>query len=87
MSKQSQAKEAQGYTTESKSCAICSHRQCKVELPAWMQRYNAVAVEQKRPIPYPMADYGRESEQRCGIGGFAIKKTATCDKWAARESS
>lgn len=77
MSKQSQAKEAQGYTTEPKNCGNCVWRKFDLELPAWMQ------------APENIGHYGErhkvEVRQRCGLGGFAIKKTATCQQWRAKD--
>jgi hypothetical protein len=28
---------------------------------------------------------GEEKNLRCGIGGFAVKKMATCNEWAAKD--
>jgi hypothetical protein len=27
----------------------------------------------------------KEKEKKCSIGGFAVKKTATCDQWYIKE--
>jgi hypothetical protein len=80
MSKQSEAKVAQGYRTEQQNCGNCQHRKCTVALPAWTEKYN-----QERPGSYTLERHGLETNQRCGIGGFAIRKTATCVKWARLE--
>lgn len=64
MSKQSEAKEAQGYVAKPvpSTCSNCKHYQSKVEvLRGYFQPYE------------------KESEIKCGLGGFAVKKTATCN--------
>ena len=80
MSKQDDAKKAQGYHTEPKNCSSCSHLEFKMELPMWMRIENAKDIENGKP-----AHYGHEYEAaknlRCGIGNFAVKKTAACEKW------
>ena len=65
MSKQSKAKEAQGYTMEQSTCANCTH-------------YSSKVVEIKGIFG---GVYCNESNKRCSIGGFAVKKTATCKKF------
>jgi hypothetical protein len=76
MSKQSEAKAAQGYRTEQRNCENCTHRRCERELPAWMRREN-----ERTPDYWRVERDGIESKQRCGLGDFAIRKTATCDHW------
>lgn len=39
MSKQSEAKEAQGYTREIKNCGNCAHFSCDVEMSEWNNNY------------------------------------------------
>lgn len=77
MSKQSEAKEAQGYRTALQNCGNCAHRDFQKELPAWMRRENERSVQ---PVWIEERD-GLEKSQRCDLGGFAIRKTATCDRW------
>jgi hypothetical protein len=80
MSKQAAAKEAQGYTTDKRNCSNCAHRQCDRRLPAWMQRENA-----RHPEHPTWGDHhAQEVNQRCGIGGFAVKATAWCNQWATK---
>ena len=81
-SKQAQAKEAQGYTTAANNCGNCTHMTSERALPAWMVRDSE---ERSRigMLPYPVETFGVERNLRCGIGGFAIKKTATCSKYKA----
>jgi hypothetical protein len=62
MSKQSEAKLAQGYSTKPMNCGNCAHR--------W----------------FMLGRHGVEREQRCEIGTFAIKKTATCAKHEWKEA-
>jgi hypothetical protein len=63
MSKQSEAKAKQGYTTDMMICGNCVHFK-SVQEP--MQGYPQFTVERNK---------------RCGIGGFAVKKTATCNEF------
>lgn len=79
MSKQQQAKEAQGYQEKPRNCGNCAHRAYEVVLSEWMRHTNSI---QRREI-YSADRHGSERNQRCGIGGFAIKKTASCAKWSA----
>lgn len=77
MSKQSEAKEKQGYLAKSPTCSGCANLKSDLELPTWMQEHN----EKRKAEGYPAA-YGDElcveKNLRCGIGGFAVKKTAVC---------
>lgn len=65
MSKQSDAKASQGYVAKPipKTCANCKHLKMEVE-------------EYK---DWMLRIYTKEKNIRCGIGGFAVKKTATCN--------
>jgi len=66
MSKQSQAKLAQGYEQKPipKTCANCIHFKSDKEVIK---------------SAYSSNQYTKESNLRCGIGGFAVKKMATCN--------
>ena len=80
MSKQEESKAAQGYTTAVKNCGNCAQLTSELALPAWMIRDN-VAREAAGIAPYyTLERHGEEKNFRCGIGGFAVKKTATCVK-------
>ena len=74
MSKQSEAKARQGYD-EKPIPSVCSR------------------CEHFRSDDTVMLDYGgwiKESNLRCAIGGFAVRKTATCKEWrlkAAKEEA
>lgn len=65
MSKQSEAKEAQGYNPKPipRICANCAHYRSESA-----KKYVGTAWESEF-----------ESNKRCGTGGFAVKKTATCN--------
>jgi hypothetical protein len=79
-SKQTLAREAQGYATTPKNCGNCAHRKSERTLPAWMVEANS-----RHARLYTIELHGRETNLRCGIGGFAIKKTASCLKWSGVE--
>lgn len=76
MSKHHVAMAAQGYTTELHNCGNCTHRQFDMEAPLWIRKggYSAEYIERNKA----------ETKQRCGIGGFAVKKAATCARWAPK---
>lgn len=64
MSKQSDAKSAQGYdpTPSARTCSKCAHYASDtVSMPGYMG-----------------GTYTKEMNIRCGIGGFAVKKMAVC---------
>jgi hypothetical protein len=84
MSKQSEARDTQGYRTEQRNCGNCSHRTHDLALPAWMERSNAERVKDGLP-PYYSVVNAEERNHRCTIGDFAVKKTATCDRWTSGE--
>ena len=63
MSKQSEAKQAQGYTRTLKTCANCKHFTCEV-------------TNHKNPLGQ---SYTIDRNLRCSIGGFKVNKTATCN--------
>lgn len=73
MSKQSEAKAAQGYINKPLTCRQCQHRTFLLDWPAWI-----------RNDPY-MSKYkteGRKEETkiRCGLGGFKVGNGAACSK-------
>lgn len=86
MSKQSEAKQSQGYRTEQRNCGNCMHRSCEKVLPPWMERSNANGVGSNITF-FTVERHGLEQRQRCGLGGFAIRKTATCDRWVLVEQA
>lgn len=85
MSKQSDAKAAQGYdpTPSARTCGKCLHFKSELRLASWMEKANG-----NRRVPlYTLAKNGIESTFKCGLGDFAIKKTAVCDQFAARHQA
>lgn len=67
MSKQSKAKEAQGYVVKAppKNCSTCQHF--------------ALTTTEEETSCYGGA-WTKESSLRCLLGGFAVKKMAVCNK-------
>lgn len=80
MSKQSEAREQQGYVAKAIPlvCGNCAHYKFDNELPSWMQEENI-----KSPGKWPDT-YKQEQNKRCGLGGFAVKKMGTCDQWGGK---
>jgi hypothetical protein len=74
MSKQSEAKENQNYRKQPMCCQHCAHfsSEFKDRRPAWSSS-NYVITEEKNI--------------RCNLGGFAVQKTASCDKFEAKSRS
>lgn len=70
MSKQSEAKAVQAYTTHTNNCENCKHLTFDKKLPAWM-----IGIERYESN---FDRYSVEANARCGIGQFAVKKTASC---------
>ncbi|MDQ1921670.1 hypothetical protein [Massilia pseudoviolaceinigra] len=79
MSAQSKAKAAQGYDPkpEPNRCATCGHFKSDFILPEWMIKANSEAPKRLAPL-YTLDDNAIEKNARCGLGGFAVKKTAVC---------
>lgn len=72
MSKQSEAKEQQGYKPKApqRVCMTCHYFQSDhIEQRTWDGRPNG---------------YMLEKNLRCGIGNFAVKKLAVCNEWTPR---
>lgn len=83
MSKPSEAKTAQGYVDKPvpHTCGACKNFAFDIQLPAWMAQRNAETPDRPR---WHIRDYGQENNKRCVLGGFAVKKTATCTLWLAK---
>lgn len=66
MSKQSEAKERQGYVAKviPVVCSNCKH-------------YHSVVTKREGMFG---GVYNDESEKRCGLGGFAVKKMGCCNE-------
>ncbi|OFZ69083.1 MAG: hypothetical protein A2V79_11725 [Betaproteobacteria bacterium RBG_16_56_24] len=79
MSKQSEAKVKQNYCAKPvpQTCANCKH----LTQNFYHYHYNGdyVRVEGKNPDIEKYARPTYSDNLRCGIGGFAVKKSATCD--------
>jgi len=69
MSKQSEAKINQGYN-DKPIPRTCGN----------CAKYESEFVD----LSPPYQQYMQEKNKRCGLGGFAVKKTATCLKWEAK---
>jgi hypothetical protein len=68
MSKQSDQKLAQGYIP--KTTHMCSH--CKF--------FKSERVKKK----YLSHEWTHETNLRCGLGGFKVMKTGTCNAWTGK---
>jgi hypothetical protein len=69
-----QAKERQQYTDKliPSTCSNCAHFQSKVE---------------ERKSTWGNYTWTHESQLRCGIGGFKVKKLGSCSEWAGKEQA
>lgn len=68
-----QAKERQQYTDKliPSTCSNCAHFHSKVE--EMPRQWGGTWV--------------KESNLRCGIGGFKVKKLGSCSEWAGKEQA
>lgn len=83
MSKQSEAKEGQGYSHEGPRCGNC-RRFLSDSVPVkWMVEENDKRVEKGLTPFYDLTlpEHTKEANLRCGIGGFAVKKMGYCKRW------
>ncbi len=73
MSKQSEAKERQGYIQKPvpRTCANCKH----------------YSSDMSSYLGWDKQEYFREENIRCSIGGFAIKKMATCNEFELADAA
>lgn len=83
MSKIKKAKEEQGYIdkVEPAVCGNCAHFQSEKTPSKWLVDRNQQAAAKGEPAPYPqhvLDANASERNLRCGIGGFAVKKTGSC---------
>lgn len=87
MSRQSDAKAAQGYVAKPvpSTCVNCAHFASDQELPAWIADRVAKGEKYWDGSKYTVERFGVEKNQRCALGGFAVKKMATCDQFAPKE--
>ena len=86
MSKQSEAKISQGYVAKAvpKTCCNCKQFISALKLPEWCNVENEKRVLAGMKEPYSLDKNGIESYLYCGLGLFAVKKMATCDKFYAK---
>jgi hypothetical protein len=73
MSKQSEAKAAQGYIKKPLTCKQCKHRTSEMDWPAWIR-------DDPKMAQHKTEDRKIESKIRCGLGGFAVGNGAACNK-------
>lgn len=75
------AKEAQGFVRkpEPSTCANCKNFTGKKILASWMIKQNEADKAAGKREYYKLANHGKEGELRCGIGGFAVGKSSTCN--------
>lgn len=74
MSKQSEAKNHQGYEEKAPTCTSCKYFSCEKSLSKWQIESNA-----KGTSSWDAEKNGIERNIRCGKGGFAVKKQAICN--------
>jgi len=67
MSKQSEAKEKQGYVPKAKpkTCVNCKH-----------------FAHEQILMKTPWSSYTKDTNLRCTLGGFKVMKMGTCNEWA-----
>lgn len=65
MTKLEQTKASQGYRLSAATCRTCKH--FASDIAKLRGTYGG--------------QYTEEKNKRCGLGGFAVKVTATCLKW------
>lgn len=83
MSKQSVAKEEQGYSKASPKCGNCRRLLSDMVPVPWMVENNKER-ESCGLLPFydlTLAQHNLEKNLRCGIGGFAVKKMGHCKRW------
>ena len=74
--KLNQLKVAVNYRTTLDTCSNCMHYTSKKKPPAWMMEggYSLTQIVQA----------STDSELRCTLHNFAVKKTAVCNSWEAK---
>ena len=70
MSKQAEAKAKQGYVPKAipQTCVNCAS-------------FRSEKIEQQTKYGHAWI---KETNQRCSIGGFAVKKMGTCSEWSGK---
>ena len=89
MSKQEKAKSQQGYDAKPAPaiCSNCKHFSSEMKFPAWIEREVADGKKCWNGTPYTLDMHGKEGNLRCLVGGFAVKKTATCTVFSRTATS
>ncbi len=79
MSKQSEAKEKQGYDPRpsERCCKTCSYFRFEMKWPKW--------IERNPRSQYRTEEYKRMRNLRCAIGNFAVTRQAVCELWEKKE--
>lgn len=65
MSKQSEAKEKQNYRSKPDTCGNCAH---------------FTSTRETKLSPWDGTEWIEEKNLRCGLGGFKVGKSGTCDE-------
>lgn len=83
MSKQSDAKAAQGYVAKAvpSTCGNCAHYASDMALSPYFAKRAAKGEKDWDGSEYTVERYGVEKNRRCTLGGFAVGKTATCSQY------
>ena len=83
VSKVEQKKQAQGYVAkyEAPICGNCSNMTFDEEFPAWVKRENPNLSDAEL---FGKGYLKYETNLRCSIGGFAVKKQGSCLKHPKR---
>jgi hypothetical protein len=84
MSKQSEAKAAQDYIPKAHNCADCASLKSDMVMPQWMIDSN-IQYENNGYGLHFSDSYRNEKNIRCGIGGFAVKKSGICSQHVAKD--
>lgn len=86
MSKQSDAKASQGYQDKPvpPTCGNCRGLKSDRILPEWMERENQHGRSFGRVALWSVDASGVEKNLRCGLGNFAVKKSATCNLFLSK---
>lgn len=87
MSKQSEAKTNQGYSTRGPTCGNCKHFKSDMKPIKWMADDNEENIRRGLLPRFDTALSENQSEVnlRCGIGGFSVKKAAYCNDWKGKK--
>lgn len=70
------AMQAQNYRVGRETCSTCANFQTERGVPARLRKL----------WPEDTKRLERVISMRCGIGGFPVKETATCDSWSPKNT-